>query len=143
MYPNIPHLVTVKRLADLCPDLFPQPRTRDLIYHSEPRISAQGETIPPNGFASCIVRAAGCVLIDLTQCRCGSNGAVPSVIGSQTRTSMTSSEREVRGGCGCPWNEQNETQPAVNLADLCTQPQFRSHAPSSWVVSADLLLLSD
>ena len=64
MHPNLPRLVTVKRLAELYPEQFPQARTRDLIYHSEPRISARGEVIPPNGFAACVVRIAG-VHIDL------------------------------------------------------------------------------
>ena len=35
---------------------FPVPTLRDLIYHAEPRLTARGETIPPNGFGSCIVR---------------------------------------------------------------------------------------
>jgi len=65
MHPSIPRLVSVKRLAELYPEQFPQARTRDLIYHSEPRTSARGETIPPNGFASCIVRTGGRVDIDL------------------------------------------------------------------------------
>ena len=69
MDPKIPRLVSVKRLAELHPEIFPQARTRDLIYHAELRISARGETIPPNGFASCVVRAAGCVLIDLDAVR--------------------------------------------------------------------------
>jgi hypothetical protein len=64
MHQRIPRLVTVKRLAQLHPETFPEVRTRDLIYHSVQRISARGEVIPPNGFASCIVRLAG-VQIDL------------------------------------------------------------------------------
>ena len=59
MHPNIPRLVSVKRLSELYPEQFPEVRTRDLIYHAEPRISARGETIPPNGFAACIVRTGG------------------------------------------------------------------------------------
>ncbi len=91
MHPNIPRLVSVKRLAELYPEQFPQARTRDLIYHSVPRISARGEAIPPNGFASCIVRRGGKVELDLDaiplwveQCRAHSRtatgGGVKAVI---------------------------------------------------------------
>lgn len=55
---------TVKQLAQLHPG-FPEPRTRDLIYHAAPRISARGETIPANGFASCVIRRGRRVEIDL------------------------------------------------------------------------------
>lgn len=36
----------------------------DLVYHAEPRLTARGETIPPNGFAPCIVRIGRRILID-------------------------------------------------------------------------------
>ena len=65
MHSKIPDLISVKSLAKLYPEQFSENRTRDLIYHAESRISARGKTIPPNGFACCIVRRAGRVLIDL------------------------------------------------------------------------------
>lgn len=65
MHSKIPNLISVKTLAKLYPDAFSENRVRDLIYHAEPRLSARGETISPNGFASCVIRCAGRVLIDL------------------------------------------------------------------------------
>src|SRR5438874_742793 len=62
---SIPRLVSVRRLAELCPDAFPEARTRDLIYHAQERVSARGEPIPPNGFGSCVIKKAGRVLVDL------------------------------------------------------------------------------
>lgn len=62
---NIPRLVSVKTLAEIAPETFPEPRTRDLIYHAEERVSARGEVIPPNGFGACFIRVKRHVLIDL------------------------------------------------------------------------------
>ena len=39
------------------------PAVRDIIFHSRPRKSSRGE-IPGNGFAECIIRLKGKVLID-------------------------------------------------------------------------------
>jgi hypothetical protein len=60
---RIPDLASVAELASEQPQ-FSVPTLRDLIYHSEARLTARGETIAPNGFASCIVRVGRRVLID-------------------------------------------------------------------------------
>ena len=59
----VPDLCTVAEMSRTMP-VFPEASFRDLIYHSEPRLSARGEPIPPNGFARCIVRIGRRVLID-------------------------------------------------------------------------------
>ncbi len=61
--PRIPDLASVAELAGEHSQ-FPVPTLRDLIYHAEERVTARGEPIPPNGFASCIVRVGRRVLID-------------------------------------------------------------------------------
>jgi hypothetical protein len=61
--PSIPDLVAISDLANEHPR-FPELTLRDLVYHAEPRLTARGETIPPNGFAPCIVRIGRRVLID-------------------------------------------------------------------------------
>jgi len=61
----LPDLVAIPDLASESPQ-FPEPTLRDLVYHAEPRLTARGETIPPNGFAPCIVRIGRRVLIDRT-----------------------------------------------------------------------------
>ncbi len=58
-----PDLRSVKRIAKELPE-FPEPTLRDLIYHSEERLSANGDTIPANGFADCIIRIGGRLWID-------------------------------------------------------------------------------
>jgi hypothetical protein len=58
-----PDLAAVRELASEFRQ-FPAPTLRDLIYHAEPRTSARGEIIPPNGFGPCIVRLGRRVLID-------------------------------------------------------------------------------
>jgi hypothetical protein len=60
---TIPDLAAIATLAIEHPEL-PEPTLRDLVYHAEERVTARGETIPPNGFASCIVRIGRRVLID-------------------------------------------------------------------------------
>ena len=60
---RVPNLVSVREAGTRIPAI-PEASFRDLIYHSEARISASGETIPANGFATCIVRIGGRVLID-------------------------------------------------------------------------------
>jgi hypothetical protein len=60
---RIPDLASLAELASQHPQ-FPLPTLRDLVYHAEPRLTARGETIPPNGFGSCIVRVGRRVLID-------------------------------------------------------------------------------
>jgi hypothetical protein len=60
---RIPDLVSLAELASEHRH-FPVPTLRDLIYHAEPRLTARGESIPANGFASCIVRVGRRVLID-------------------------------------------------------------------------------
>ena len=59
----IPDLASV---ADIAREhkAFTVPTLRDLIYHSQPRLSARGVQIPANGFSPCIVRVGGRVLID-------------------------------------------------------------------------------
>ena len=63
MQATLPKLAAIAELASENPHL-PEPTLRDLVYHAEPRLSARGETIPPNGFAPCIVRIGRRVLID-------------------------------------------------------------------------------
>ena len=58
-----PNLAEVREIANENPK-FREPSLRDLIYHSVPRLTAKGETVPPNGFAPCIVRVGRRVLID-------------------------------------------------------------------------------
>jgi len=60
---TIPDLAAIADLASENPQ-FPEPTLRDLVYHAAPRLTARGETIPPNGFAPCIVRIGRRVLID-------------------------------------------------------------------------------
>jgi len=60
---SIPELAAIADLARENPR-FPELTLRDLVYHAEPRLTARGETIPPNGFAPCIVRIGRRVLID-------------------------------------------------------------------------------
>ena len=60
---TLPHLAAIAELASEQPQL-PEPTLRDLVYHAERRLTANGETIPPNGFAPCIVRIGRRVLID-------------------------------------------------------------------------------
>jgi len=60
---TMPDLAAIADLASEHPQL-PEPTLRDLVYHAEPRLTARGETIPPNGFAPCIVRIGRRVLID-------------------------------------------------------------------------------
>lgn len=60
---TLPDLAAINDLARQYPQ-FPTPTLRDLVYHAEPRLTARGETIPPNGFAPCIVRIGRRVLID-------------------------------------------------------------------------------
>lgn len=60
---RVPNLVSVREAAARLP-VIPEPSFRDLIYHAEPRLAADGEVIPPNGFAPCIVRLNRRVLID-------------------------------------------------------------------------------
>jgi hypothetical protein len=64
MQAKIPNIAPVKEVSRRYPQ-FSEPTLRDLIYHSVPRLSARGETIPPNGFAPCIVRIGGKVTINL------------------------------------------------------------------------------
>lgn len=56
-------LASIAQLARDTP-AFPESTLRDLVYHAQPRLTARGETIPPNGFASCVVRVGRRVLID-------------------------------------------------------------------------------
>lgn len=60
---TLPDLATVADIAKEVPR-FPEVSIRDLIYHAEPRMSARGDVIPPNGFGTCIVRVGRRVLID-------------------------------------------------------------------------------
>lgn len=60
---RIPDLASIAELATEHPQ-FPTASLRDLIYHSEPRLTARGASIQANGFASCIVRVGRRVLID-------------------------------------------------------------------------------
>lgn len=66
---RIPDLASVAELAREHPQ-FSVPTLRDLIYHAEPRLTARGEAIPANGFASCIVRVGRRVLIDRDALAC-------------------------------------------------------------------------
>ena len=63
MSASIPSLAAVRDLAREHPQ-FGEASLRDWIYHSTPRLNARGETIPPNGFAPCMVRVGRRVLID-------------------------------------------------------------------------------
>ena len=38
---------------------------RDQRYHAQPRLSARGETIPPNGFGDAFVKVGRKVLVDM------------------------------------------------------------------------------
>ena len=60
---RIPDLAAISDLAREHPR-FTELTLRDLVYHAEPRLTARGETIAPNGFAPCIVRIGRRVLID-------------------------------------------------------------------------------
>jgi hypothetical protein len=62
---RIANLTTIRKFA-LDHPAFPENTLRDIRYHSKPRVSATGETIPPNGFADCFVKIPGQekVLID-------------------------------------------------------------------------------
>ena len=64
MHGKIPNLASTKAFSTAHPE-FPENTVRDWIYHAEERITARGEPIPPNGFASCIVRVGRLVFIDL------------------------------------------------------------------------------
>jgi len=83
---RIPDLASVAELASEYRQ-FPVPTLRDLIYHSEPRLTARGETIPPNGFATCIVRVGRRVLIDRDQLACWlERGRAAPLAGEPERT---------------------------------------------------------
>jgi hypothetical protein len=62
--PPAPLLFSIAKTAKQAGPAFPEPTLRDLVYHSEPRLGADGETKPANGFAVCVVRINGRVLID-------------------------------------------------------------------------------
>lgn len=65
-----PNLATVEETAKKYPFLTPA-SIRDRIYHATPRLSARGETIPPNGFGRCVIRIGqgkqARIFIDLDQ----------------------------------------------------------------------------
>jgi hypothetical protein len=63
MQRTLPDLAAIREIANERPQ-FPEPSLRDLVYHAEPRLTARGETIPPNGFAPCVFRIGRRVLID-------------------------------------------------------------------------------
>ena len=60
---RLPNLISVREAAVRFPFL-PEPSIRDLIYHAEERLAANGELTPANGFDICIVRIGSRVLID-------------------------------------------------------------------------------
>ncbi len=60
---RIPNLVGIAEAAARLPGI-PEPTLRDFVYHAEPRLTANGETTPANGFDVCIVRLGRRVLID-------------------------------------------------------------------------------
>ena len=60
---TLPDLAALNEFAREYPQ-FPTPTLRDLVYHAEPRLTARGETVPPNGFAPCIIRIGRRVMID-------------------------------------------------------------------------------
>ena len=64
MQPMIPNVVSIREFARRFPQ-FSEATARDWVYHATERVSARGETIPPNGFAPCIVRIGDKVTIDL------------------------------------------------------------------------------
>lgn len=64
-------LATIRETARLYPFLS-EASLRDKIYHSRKRFSARGETIPANGWASCVVRVGNTgpktkILLDLDE----------------------------------------------------------------------------
>lgn len=61
---RVPNLKPLTEVSKLVPAL-PEKTLRDLVYHAEPRLRADGETIPPNGFDVCVVRIGCRVFIDL------------------------------------------------------------------------------
>ena len=65
-FPPAPLLQSVAETAARLGPAFPEPTVRDLIYHAEPRLGANGETLPANGFGRCIVRVGRKVLLDWT-----------------------------------------------------------------------------
>ena len=64
VFPQAPILQSVDETARHLGPAFPAPTLRDLVYHSAPRLAANGELKPANGFAICIVRIGGRVLLD-------------------------------------------------------------------------------
>ena len=60
---RVPNLKPLDEVSKLIP-AFPEATLRDLVYHAEPRLGADGEAIPANGFDVCIVRIGRRVFLD-------------------------------------------------------------------------------
>lgn len=68
---SAPNLVPIREAVRKRPFLGSEASLRDKWYHAQPRQSARGETIPPNGWARCFVKLGegkrAPLLVDLDQ----------------------------------------------------------------------------